>query len=303
MPKKYEQNCAGKGNTLKRVLILGINGGLGQTFQTLLKGLYDVEGHDRNSCDVTLSIKIERVIKDFQPDVVINCAAYTAVDKAEQESPLAMATNFESVETLARLSDIHNFELVHFSTDYIFDGKTSKPYTENEAAHPLNIYGLSKLKGEQIALKNPRALVLRTSWLYSEYGKSFPEKILTKAIAGENLKVVSDQFSTPTYAYDLANATLDLISKNKSGLFNYSCEGVTNWHEFASETIRLFNKIKVKNYPLPTEIKTQDLKLPAARPLYSALDITKARQAGVIIRPWQKALEHYLNNLIELKFD
>lgn len=280
-----------------RILLLGASGGLGQTFQKLLREKHEFEAHDRHSCNVTSKEQLQKVVDSYRPNIVINCAAYTAVDKAESEPTQAFAINYDALSHLTQLSNSAQFKLVHFSTDYVFDGKSSEPYSETSTPKPINIYGESKLKGDLIALSNSQSLVIRTSWLYSTFGKSFPEKILNKAMSREPLKVVCDQFSSPTYALDLAMATLVLLEKKSTGLFNYSCSGLTNWHEFASETISIFNRLKKTDYNLPAKLKTEDLALPAARPRFTQLNCNKIQALGISVRPWQDALESYLQVL------
>ena len=277
------------------VLVTGSNGQMGseikmisseyENFQFTFKDLPDLDICNVNSLkDVILKNKI---------NIIINCAAYTDVDKAEKQKELAMNVNSEGVKNLVSLIENVNGKLIHISTDYVFDGKKNKPYLENDFTSPKAFYGKSKLEGEKwIMNSNIDAIIIRTSWLYSSYGKNFVKTILKKKKKKTNISVVSDQFGTPTYARDLAKTCLDILSKNahlsKFGkIYHYSNEGDTNWADFARAII--------KNSKIETEIsyiKTKDYKTLTPRPKYSVLSKEKIKQNFKIIVPkWENSLK------------
>jgi dTDP-4-dehydrorhamnose reductase len=277
------------------VLVTGSNGQLGseikmisseyENFQFTFKDLPDLDICNVNSLkDVILKNKI---------NIIINCAAYTDVDKAEKQKELAMNVNSEGVKNLVSLIENVNGKLIHISTDYVFDGKKNKPYLENDVTSPKVFYGRSKLEGEKwIMNSNIDAIIIRTSWLYSSYGKNFVKTILKLGREKTNINVVSDQFGTPTYARDLAKTCLDILSKNahlsKFGkIYHYSNEGDTNWADFARAII--------KNSKIETEIsyiKTKDYKTLTPRPKYSVLSKEKIKQNFKIIVPkWENSLK------------
>ncbi|MEQ1876174.1 MAG: dTDP-4-dehydrorhamnose reductase [Bdellovibrionia bacterium] len=278
-----------------RYLIFGAGGGLGQAFMKNLGS--DAIGFTHAECDVTDANAVSAAFERIKPRVVINASGYTAVDKAEIERDRAIAVNATGVDILARECVPWNIPFVTFSTDYVFSGEGSTPLTETDPIDPRSVYGQSKAAGETLALQNPTALVIRTSWLYSENGKSFPRSILTKTLASEIVKVVDDQQSSPTFSPDLVEATLTLLDRGAKGLFHFSSSGVTNWNAFAAEAIRIMGTLTGQTFPEPAVIKTSDLKLAAPRPAYSALSCEKARQEGVRQRSWQAALADFAERL------
>jgi dTDP-4-dehydrorhamnose reductase len=220
--------------------------------------------------------------------VIINCAAYTAVDKAEQEDNLAFLINASAVGILARVASKYNALLIHISTDYVFDGKGYKPYMEEDPTNPVSLYAKSKHAGErQVQSYSNRALIIRTSWLYSEFGNNFVKTMMKYGKERGQLNVVFDQTGTPTYARDLAKAILDIITKkpaiNGVEVFHYSNEGVTSWYDFALAIIE-FSGITCKIIP----IETKDYPLPAVRPFYSVFNKAKIKQRFNIEIPYWK---------------
>ena len=231
-------------------------------------------------------------------NIIINCAAYTAVDQAETNESLANKTNHLAVEYLARISKSKNIKLVHISTDYVFDGKNYKPYNEEDSVNPQGIYGITKQKGEQIMLDiNPEnSLIIRTSWVYSYYGKNFLKTILKLGKEKDELGIIYDQIGTPTYARDLAKMILEIIPKiqnKKVEIYNYTNEGVSSWYDFAKEIIKIA-KLNCKICPL----ETYQYPTPACRPNYSILNKTKIKSDFEVNIPyWKDSLDECLQQL------
>lgn len=229
----------------------------------------------------------------------INCAAYTAVDKAESDSENAYLINAEAVGNLATICKINGAKFIHISTDYVYDGTIGRPLKETDATAPINVYGSSKLKGEKLAIENnPSSIVIRTSWVYSSYGSNFVKTMLRLFKEKEELKVVSDQIGSPTYAADLASVIMLFIKKNNagenfSGIFNYSNNGITNWYEFAL-AIKEFSKSHCNIQTVPSSIYVT----PAERPLYSVMDTTKVKKSLQIDIPfWKDSLKKCIDKL------
>ena len=230
---------------------------------------------------------------------LINCAAYTAVDKAEADKEKAFLINAEAVGNLAAICKNHGTKFIHVSTDYVYDGSTENPLKETDATGPLNIYGKSKLRGEELAIeKNVSALIIRTSWVYSSYGANFVKTMLRLFKEKDELKIVSDQVGSPTNAADLAAVIMLFIQKhesgqNFSGVYNYSNSGITNWYEFASAIKDLRESTCTV---LPTT--TSAYVTPATRPLYSVMDTNKLREALQVQIPfWKDSLKVCLDKL------
>lgn len=284
-----------------RILLFGSDGGLGRTFQdhrSLFEPSIDWSFLNRTTADVTNPDQIQAKLEAFRPDVVINASGYTAVDKAESEREAAFHVNTEAVGHLTHLCAEKKIIFVTYSTDYVFDGTGDLPLKELDTPNPQSAYGKTKLAGEKLALDYPNSIVIRTSWLYSEKGKSFPKSILQKALKGEALKIVDDQWSSPTWALDLALATMKLIDLQQKGLFHYSSQGATNWWEVACHTIETYNRLKGTQIALPEAIKTKDLPLAAPRPTYSLLNCDRIRKRGIMTWPWRLRLERYLGFVI-----
>ena len=229
----------------------------------------------------------------------INCAAYTAVDKAESDSENAYLINAEAVGNLAAICKMNGAKFIHISTDYVYDGSKRIPLKETDATSPKNVYGSSKLKGEKLALEyNPSSIIIRTSWVYSSYGSNFVKTMLRLFKEKEELKVVSDQIGSPTYAADLASVIMLFIQKNDagenfSGIFNYSNNGITNWYEFAL-AIKEFSNSHCNIQPVSSSIYVT----PAERPLYSVMDTTKVKKSLQIDIPfWKDSLKKCIDKL------
>jgi dTDP-4-dehydrorhamnose reductase len=225
-------------------------------------------------------------------DYCINCAAYTAVDKAETESEKAFLINGDAVGNLATVCKASNTQLIHISTDYVFDGKNDKAYSEDDKVNTINVYGASKLKGEELAMQNdPSVIIIRTSWVYSSFGNNFVKTMIRLMKERPHLNVVNDQQGCPTYAADLADAIMEIIQnskvKSKKGIYNYSNEGVISWFDFAVAIKELINS-SCNIHPIPTS----EYPTPAMRPEYSVLDTNKIKTTFDITIPnWKDSLE------------
>lgn len=273
------------------ILVTGGNGQLGCALR-----LASAESRHRyiftdiDELDITSATAVEEFFCHEKVDVVVNCAAYTAVDLAEDNEEQADLINHKAVALLAEACLRHNATLIHISTDYIFSGKADKPYNENAEPAPLNAYGRTKLAGERaIAEAGCKSIILRTSWLYSEYGKNFVKTMRELTAARSEIRVVSDQIGTPTYAGDLAEAITYIINSgqlDKCGIYNYSNEGVCSWYDFACEIVRLSgNNCEVR------PCATADYPTKARRPQYSVLDKSKIIATfNLTIPKWKESL-------------
>lgn len=251
-----------------------------------------------------LSIDDADAVKNFfdgNPiDICVNCAAYTAVDKAETDVDEAMAVNATATGTLAAVCKEKNILFIHVSTDYVFDGTATTPYKENHPVSPVNMYGLSKLKGEELALQNnPSTIIIRTSWVYSSFGNNFVKTMLRLMNERESLNVVEDQRGCPTYAADLAAAIMKIIeqpqlAQHNPGIYNYSNEGIINWYQFAVAIKELSGSSCIVN-PIPSSAYPT----PAKRPQYSVLDTTKIQQTfNVTVPQWKESLKKCMKLLL-----
>jgi len=281
-----------------KILITGANGQLGQSLQKIPQSKnFDLVATDIHELDITQANSIESFFYKNSIDYCINTAAYTAVDLAEKEKEKATQLNKIAVKNLALNCERFKVHFFHISTDFVFDGQKATPYTETDAVNPLGIYGATKLAGELAALEKCSATtILRTSWLYSPYGKNFVKTMLRLASERDNLGVVSDQVGTPTYAHDLAAIIFKLIEleHTPAGIFHFSNQGVASWYDFAHAIFELTNT-KVELSP----IFTRNFPTLAQRPAFSVLDKSKITKAfhGQNIRHWREALKDYLEVL------
>ncbi len=288
---------------MPRVLITGSKGQVGSELQALSSNYdYTYFFADRDSLDINNEANLRRYIQTHQIDTIINCAAYTAVDKAETEQEIANAINHLAVKTLAQLAKEYLITLIHISTDYVFNGQNFKPYTEEDPTDPKGVYGKTKCGGEKAlqAINPENTIIIRTSWVYSSFGANFVKTMLRLGKEKESLGVIFDQVGTPTYARDLAQTILDIIPKIKNKnveIYHYSNEGVLSWFDFAKEIMRMtklsctINPIETKEYPTP-----------ASRPHYSLLSKSKIkRDFGIIIPYWKDSLDECLKSLGERK--
>lgn len=289
-----------------KILLTGSEGQLGRDIAPrLITAGHTVIGHDVATLDITDAKKTADLIKEVAPKVIINCAAYTAVDKAEKERDAAFAVNATGPENIAKGAKAVGAALIHISTDFVFDGKKSTPYNEEDAVNPIDVYGESKLKGEQAVIRNlPEHVIIRTAWLYGSQGANFVKTILKHAADKEVMKVVYDQAGTPTWTADLCDAIIAAANsidagEKRFGVYHYSNEGVTSWYDFALASIEearvLGVSLKIKHME---PILTHEYPTPAKRPAYSVLDKKKIKDAFRIIVPhWRESLKKMLKEL------
>ncbi|MDS1316098.1 dTDP-4-dehydrorhamnose reductase [Aliarcobacter butzleri] len=288
-------------NSKYNVLITGSNGQLGSEIKEL-SNLYSYNFFftDRTNIDITSKDNIKDFCQTNNINVIINCAAYTAVDKAESDIENADLVNRKAVKKLAIVSSELNIKLIHISTDYVFDGKSFKPYKEEFQTNPQSVYGKTKLDGEKELINvNPKnSIIIRTSWVYSFYGNNFVKTMLRLGKEKESLGVIFDQVGTPTYAAHLAKIILDIIpniKNDKVEIYNYSNEGVLSWYDFAKEIMKMA-KLNCKINP----IETFQYPTPAVRPHYSLLNKAKIKAMfNVEIAYWKDGLDDCLKRLGE----
>lgn len=281
-----------------RVLITGASGQLGSELKKIAKDYASLNFVfvNREAMSLEHTEAIISFLNKVQPDIIINVAAYTAVDNAEKEKEIAEKINHYAVDTISKWCTENDAKLVHISTDYVFDGKSKIPYKERHSSDPINWYGETKLRGEQAIKRNgTKAVIIRTSWLYSEYGHNFVKTMLRLMKERDQIGVVNDQIGTPTYALDLAKAIMKIIKADSwtSGVFHYSNEGQISWYNFAV-AINKLSGLSCKVNPVTSE---QFLTI-ANRPNYSLLDKTKIKDTYHIIVPnWKDSLEQCLKRL------
>lgn len=277
---------------MKKILVTGANGQLGQCLQKISSQFEEFEFifTDSEILDITNKEEVNDFFWQNAPDFCINAAAYTAVDLAETELEKAFLVNADGAENLAEACAENNAQFIHVSTDYVFDGENNLAYTEEDFTNPLGVYGASKLAGDELALEvNPCSVILRTSWVYSEFGKNFVKTMLNFFATKEELNIVADQFGQPTNANDLAEAIIKIIKSEKitPGIFNFSNLGRISWFDFAEKIAELSDaKIKLN------AIETTKYPTPAKRPKNSVLDLDKISKTYAIqLKPWEESLE------------
>jgi dTDP-4-dehydrorhamnose reductase len=259
---------------------------------------------DRRVCDITQSADVRRTFESHRPSLLLNCAAHTKVDLCEDEPDKADEINGRAVGRLAEAAKRHGTRLVHFSTDFVFDGRGSRPYRVDDPLGPLSAYGRSKLLGEQVLQEHAPAhwLILRTAWLYGRNGPCFPRTIVERGRAGQPLRVVSDQIGAPTYTEDLAAATFELLDREASGIWHLTNAGTTSWFDFAKAAVEEFG-IQADLAPTTTDDWLKVRPKQAVRPAYSVLDIEPfANIVGHPMRPWRDALRDYARAVKEHGF-
>jgi dTDP-4-dehydrorhamnose reductase len=283
-----------------RILITGGDGQLGNAFKELSGDYKDYQFHfiDIQDLDITNSSAVTTFLLADRPEIIINCAAYTAVDKAESEPSLAMAVNATAPGEISRICWKQGIRLIHISTDYVFDGKSYKPYQETDPVNPVSVYAKSKLEGENLILKQgAKGIIFRTSWLYSEVGQNFVKTIRKKGRELGKLKVVYDQVGGPTYAGDLARAIVEVLPEviisDTMEIYHYANEGTISWYDFAQAIIAIsdinctIEPVETKAYPTP-----------AARPSYSVFNKSKFKSRfGIKIPYWRTSLEKCIGNM------
>jgi dTDP-4-dehydrorhamnose reductase len=286
---------------MNNIVVFGSSGQLGQCFKKLaesegIPSIYFPSESEANILDIEA---LKQVFEKYKPSYSINCAAYTLVDKAEDEQEIALKVNKTGVENLSKLCAEHGSALIHISTDFVFKGDKSTPRSEDDEAVPVNVYGQTKLEGEQVVealLK--KYFIIRTGWLYSEYGNNFMKTMLRLGAEKDELRIIADQTGTPTYAIDLATCIIDIIKSNSTayGLYHYSNEGIASWYDFAKAIFEISGTV-IKVLP----IKTEEYKTKAMRPAYSVMDKAKIKNTFQIEIPyWRDSLVNCINKFKEL---
>lgn len=286
----------------RRILVFGRDGQVASAFRKVFPSAAFIPSSE---CNFENLQTVDRVLKEYRPSIVVNPAAYTQVDKAESDVDRASAVNSRAPRLIADWCASNNSSLIHFSTDYVYTGDGDQAWSESDLTGPRNIYGQTKLKGENAVRESGcHHLILRTSWVYSSVGKNFVLTMVRLAQERENLKVVSDQVGAPTFAEDLAHLTGSMIQNKRfqeiSGVFNIANSGTTTWYEFANV---IFSKLRSKGIELKVRIvepiASSDYPTPAARPLNSRLDLSKlASQFGLVPRLWDLALDDCLKQIV-----
>lgn len=284
-----------------RVLVTGATGQVGSEVVSAMHRLgHDVIAPGRSGLDLMQPSQVEHRVTLLVPDWIINCAAYTQVDRAESELEQAMTVNRDSAAALARAAAACNARLLHISTDFVFDGSRSRPYREDDLPNPLGVYGRSKLEGEQAVREAlPGAVILRTAWVYGVHGHNFVKTMLRIAGEGRPLRVVDDQTGTPTWARDIAGAITALVQADAAGLYHYTSAGSVSWCGFAGAILSAAAQAGFEIRTQAVEpITTADYPTPARRPAYSVLDTGKIQaQLGLSIPDWRDSLMTMLGEL------
>ncbi|HEU5164470.1 MAG TPA: dTDP-4-dehydrorhamnose reductase [Chitinophagaceae bacterium] len=286
-----------------KILVTGGNGQLGKElreFSSLHTGL-DFVFLSKEELPIHQFELVRNYFNTVKPAYCINCAGYTAVDKAESEKDLAFLINGEAVGVLAAICKEHSTKLIHISTDYVFNGETAHPYTENFPPDPINVYGASKLEGEKQAMQlNGDSIIIRTSWVYSSLGKNFVKTMMQLMKEKDEIKVIKDQLGSPTNAADLAETIFNIIGfchlqiyNWEPGIYNFSNEGIISWYDFA-KAIKEITKSPCEIKP----ISTSAYPTPAKRPAYSVLDKTKIQKTfGIKLKKWEDSLRTCISNM------
>jgi dTDP-4-dehydrorhamnose reductase len=302
-------------NRLPRVLLFGNRGQVGSEFsRLLLDGGYPFVGVDRDECDVSSSVAVRDLIRQTEPQVIVNASAYTAVDRAEAEPESAKAINATAPMIMAEEAKAHRALLIHYSTDYVFDGRKQSPWVEEDSPCPLNVYGVTKLAGEQGVLRSGGAsFIFRTSWVFGTEGSNFVRTMLRLGSERQELSVVADQIGAPTWSRSLAQLALHTVqsltsdegidfeaAKSKAGLYHATCGGCTNWHEFAAAIFETAAELGMKlrvNSLVP--IASAEYVAAAERPKYSVLSNEKLnRTLGYGLPHWREALGLVMRELV-----
>jgi dTDP-4-dehydrorhamnose reductase len=290
-----------------RILLTGKNGQLGRCFQDVLIGTsHELFAYGSAELNISDTWLVAAVVQQVKPDVIVNAAAYTAVDKAESDAEKAYLVNATGPELLAKQAAALNIPLIHVSTDYVFDGDAIEPYLPSDDTNPQGVYGASKLAGElNIAAVCDKHIILRTAWVFSEYGHNFVKTMVRLAKERDQLSVVADQYGCPTYAGDLAKAILLICEQHEQGkaltwgIYHYCGDTPTSWHGFARA---IFTKAEslgvIEKRPQLTAISSDQYPTPAKRPEYSVLSTKALNEIGVEISPWSDGLSAALSKLI-----
>jgi dTDP-4-dehydrorhamnose reductase len=280
-----------------KVLLTGSKGQLGSCFCDRLPAGWDVLATDSDSLDITDLARVKQVVADYRPDAIVNAAAYTAVDKAETENELAARINEQGPKNLAQAAAEAGCRLIHVSTDYVFDGQAKAPYREADVTNPLGVYGKTKLDGEiAVAGVHPEAIIIRTAWVFSEYGNNFVKTMLRLAKDRDVLGIVADQRGCPTYAGDIAQAIIDLLQRRaEGGVYHFCGDKEVSWSEFAEAIFAAaMAQGLLEKSPQVNGITTEQYPTPAKRPAYSSLDCEKIKTCRIAPSDWQQALKNIL---------
>ncbi|CAI1951104.1 dTDP-4-dehydrorhamnose reductase [Serratia entomophila] len=280
-----------------KVLLTGSKGQLGSCFCDRLPAGWDVLATDSDSLDITDLARVKQVVADYRPDAIVNAAAYTAVDKAETENELAARINEQGPKNLAQAAAEAGCRLIHVSTDYVFDGQAKTPYREADVTNPLGVYGKTKLDGEiAVAGAHPEAIIIRTAWVFSEYGNNFVKTMLRLAKDRDVLGIVADQRGCPTYAGDIAQAIIDLLQRRaEGGVYHFCGDKEVSWSEFAEAIFAAaMAQGLLEKSPQVNGITTEQYPTPAKRPAYSSLDCEKIKTCRIAPSDWQQALKNIM---------
>ena len=283
-----------------KVLLTGANGQLGSCFVDIFPSKWELIKTDAEQLDITDEYAVDCFIAKYKPDAIINAAAYTAVDKAEDEPQLAYNVNVIGPKNLSISSRKYNAKFFHVSTDYVFDGTNNIPYVEEDITNPINIYGETKRKGEIAVLDNdPSAIVIRTSWVFSPYGNNFVKTMLRLATEKQQLSIIDDQLGNPTYAGDLAQLILQLLDKKiDGGIYHFCGDSSTSWFMFAKRIFEIASNQKIiTQSPEIIPVKTEAFPTKATRPKYSVMSVEKLGKYGLSASAWNKGLIHTISKI------
>ena len=292
------------------ILTIGRNGQLAQCISKVLEQKsteHTFYFSDRNEVDITDSNSIEKYVKEHKIELVINCAAYTNVEKSEEDRETALLINKKGVKNIVDVCRNNNIYVIHISTDFVFDGNDNTPYDEEMLKNPLSVYGESKSLGEDYAMEYDKCIILRTSWLYSEFGNNFCKTMLQRVKNKVDTKVVQDQIGTPTYAVDLAKFIVNIINngdyQKNNGIFHFSNEGTCSWYDFAKTIEYLYkvkNNIQINEFCVIKPCMTSDYPTKATRPRYSVLNKTKIKETfNIKLNHWVVSLDKCIDELLK----
>ncbi len=284
-----------------KVLLTGANGQLGRCFQDRIPAGWQVMATDADTLDITDANQVDQAVANCRPELIINAAAYTAVDKAESDAARAALINAQGPENLAYAASRAHASFIHVSTDYVFDGTSPIPYVETDAPHPLGVYGSSKLDGELAVMRAyPKSIIIRTAWVFSEYGNNFVKTMLRLAKERDTLNIVEDQRGCPTYAGDLAQAIITIAAvEDARGIYHFCGNREVSWKEFTEEIISTAARLDLlDSLPVVKGISTDQYPTAAQRPKYSTLSCAKIAQYGISPSDWAKALNHCMTEII-----
>lgn len=286
-----------------KILLTGATGQLGNELQDTLPDGFNLTALNRTQCDISDRASIQQNIQKYAPDLIINAAAYTAVDKAEQEQTQAYAINHLGIENIAITAAEANIKIIHISTDFVFDGQNNRPYQPTDKTNPQSVYGASKLAGDTSLLEHlpDNHILIRTSWVYSKYGHNFVKTMLNLMQVKNQLGIVADQIGSPTWANGLARTIWAFAkSPEAQGIYHWSDSGVASWYDFAVAIQREGLNSGLLKQAIPINpITTEDYPTPATRPAFSVLDCSKTRTTlGIDSMHWQTALQTMIKGLI-----